>query len=39
MIAWLTADVPESTAQATAQSIWLGARRLLRNPLAVAASR
>ncbi|QJR11236.1 putative D,D-dipeptide transport system permease protein DdpC [Usitatibacter rugosus] len=35
MIAWLTAEVPESTAQATAQSVWLGARRLLRNPLAV----
>lgn len=36
MNAWLTAEIPESAAQAMAQSVWLGARRLLRNPLAVA---
>jgi peptide/nickel transport system permease protein len=34
--AWLTAEVAQSARQASAQRAWLGARRLLRNPLAAA---
>ena len=34
--AWLTAEVAESAFQATAQRLWFGWLRFLRNPLAVA---
>jgi len=34
--AWLTAEVAESALQATAQRLWFGWLRFLRNPLAVA---